>query len=252
MRRLWLGLLLIAGWGGMPVQAQEPRALIYTRNGPTLNGTKGFVHGNIATCVAVLQQLGKDNGIVMDVSADPKVFSGENLKKYRAVIFANSNNQAFDTADQKAAFQQFIHNGGGFVGIHSASGSERDNEWFWALLGGTFKKHPKLQPFTIKVVDRQHPATAHYPQATFRWEDECYFLEKMPADLQVLLAADLSTLDFSEKMKLHDPKFGPDHPLAWCHEFEGGRSFYTALGHKNEYYNDPLFANTCWAASSGR
>ena len=241
MKRLWLGLLMIVAGSSLLVHAEEPRALIYTRNGPTLNGTKGFVHGNIATCVAVLQQLGKENGIATDVSNDPQVFTMDNLKKYRVVIFANSNNKAFDTTEQKAAFQQFIHNGGGFVGIHSASGSERDNEWFWALLGGTFKKHPKLQTFTIKVVDRQHPATAHYPEATFRWEDECYFLEHMPDGLHVLLAADLSTVNFDQKMQLHDPKFGADHPLAWCHEFEGGRSFYTALGHKNEYYNDPLF-----------
>lgn len=241
MQRFWLGVLLGLVLGSLGVQAEEPRALVYTRNGPMLNGKKGFIHDNIATCVATLQELGKENGMALDISENPAVFSAENLKKYRAVIFANSNNKAFDTAEQKAAFQQFIHNGGGFVGIHSASGSERDNPWFCSLLGGTFKTHPKLQPFTIKVADRQHPATAGYPEATFRWEDECYFLEKMPADLHILLAADLSTLNFDKKREYHDPKFGADQPLAWCHEFEGGRAFYTALGHKKEYYSDSLF-----------
>jgi type 1 glutamine amidotransferase len=101
------------------------------------------------------------------------------------------------------------------------------------MLGGTFVRHPKFQPFTINVVDREHPSTKHL-DATWKWSDEFYYLKEMPKDLHVLLAGDLSTLD--DKAKPSDEK---TWPLAWCHEFEGGRSWYSALGHKKEHYSDP-------------
>ena len=111
----------------------------------------------------------------------------------------------------------------------------RDWPWFWSMIGGTFVRHPKLQPFTIKVVDRQHPSTSFLGE-TWRWTDEFYYLKEMPSDLRVLLAGDLSTLDDPKK-----PQDEQTRPLAWCHEFEGGRSWFTALGHKKEAYADPTF-----------
>lgn len=215
---------------GVTAWAEDSKVLVYTRN--FTSSGKGFVHDNIGSCVAMLKTLGSENGFAVEVSEDPAVFTDAGLKKYRAVIFANSNNEAFADDAQREAFQRFIRAGGGFVGIHSACGSERKWPWFWALIGGTFERHPKLQPFTIKVVDRKHPSTAHLGDS-WQWTDEFYFLKEMPADLDVLLEGDLSSLV--------DPKKPGDRktaPLAWCHEFEGGRSWYTALGHKKEHYAD--------------
>lgn len=219
----------------LSVHADDPCVLVYTRNGLTADGKKGFVHDNIAANVALIQKLGKENGFAVDVSDDPTVFTAAKLKSYRVIIFANSNNEAFATEDQRAAFQRFIRAGGGFVGIHSACGSERQSPWFCALLGGTFVRHPKLQPFTIQVVDPKHPSTTPLGE-TWQWSDEFYFLKKMPQDLHILLAGDLSTLNDAQK-----PKDQKTSPLAWCHEFEGGRSWYTSLGHKKEAYSDPKF-----------
>jgi len=234
---------------GLSAFAGQPKVLVYTRNGLTTAGKKGFVHDNIPACVAMLQQLGKDNGFATDVSDDPAVFTDANLKQYKVIVFANTNNKAFETDDQKAAFQRFIRSGGGFVGIHSACGSERDWPWFWAMLGGTFVRHPKLQPFTIHVVDRQHPSTRHLGP-TWQWEDEFYFLKEMPKDLHILLEGDLT--------QLNDPKKDPNEktrPLAWCHEFEGGRCWYTTLGHKKEHYADPnlqkhILGGILWAMNN--
>ena len=243
MSKMLLGLLAVAFAAGCatPRSTVAPRALIYTHNGLTAEGKKGFVHDNIAASVKALQELGQENGIAMDVSDDPKSFADENLKKYRAVIFDNSNNTAFDTPEQKAAFQKFIHAGGGFVGIHSATGSERKWPWFWQLAGGTFWFHAPLQKFTINIVDKKHPATAGLPGETWAWEDEFYVMKEQPKDLRVLLAGNIKPLKMpASQRKLADAM--PDSiPLAWCHEFEGARSFYTALGHKKEYYGDPLF-----------
>ena len=230
----WIALA-VAVVGVPASRAEEKRILVYTRNGPTLDGKKGFVHDNIANSVAAIKQLGAANGFAVDASDDPNTFTDENVKKYKTIVFSNSNNKAFETEEQRAVFQRYIRAGGGFVGIHSACGSERNWPWYWAMLGGTFVRHPKFQPFTIKVVDRQHPSTAHLNE-TWQWADEFYYLKEMPKDLHVLLAGDLSTLDDKAK-----PKDEQTRPLAWCHEFEGGRCWYTALGHKKEDYSKSDF-----------
>lgn len=220
------------------MRAVEPRVLVYTRNHVT-NG-KGYVHDNIAASVAMIQQLAATNGFAVDAADDPAGFTPENLRKYRVLIFSNSNNEAFENEAQRAAFQGFIRGGGGFVGIHSASGSERQWPYFWAVLGGKFKRHPPLQKFTMEVLDLKHPATAHLGR-TWAWEDEFYYLDNLNPRIHILLAGDLTTLRDPEKATYPGAMFGDRFPLAWCQEFDGGRQFYTALGHKRECYRDPQF-----------
>jgi type 1 glutamine amidotransferase len=210
----------------------DRRVLVYTKNG------KGYVHDNIPASVAAIKKLGAENNFAVDVSDDPAMFTDQNLKRYKALIFDNTNNEIFDNEEQKAALQRYIRAGGGFVGIHSASGAMRDWPWFWEMLGGKFLRHPKLQTFTIKVKDTKDPSTAHLP-ATFEWTDEFYFLDHMPDGLHVLLAGDLTTLNDPAKDKSPGKKLGDESPLAWRHQFDGGREWYTALGHKSEYYSDP-------------
>jgi uncharacterized protein len=217
------------------VVAAEPtdRILVFTKNEI---GKGLYVHDNIPASVAAIQKLGKENGFAVEVSTNAASFTPENLKRFKAIVFDNTNNEIFENEDQKSALQAYIHAGGGFVGIHSASGSMRKWPWFWALLGGKFSRHPKLQPFTIHVKDPNDISTAHLP-ASFQWTDEFYFLDNMAASLHVLLAGDLKTLEDPKKDESKYP--GGEVPLAWRHEFEGGRAWYTALGHKSEYYSDP-------------
>jgi type 1 glutamine amidotransferase len=210
----------------------DRRVLVYTKNG------KGYVHDNIPASVAAIKKLGSENNFAVDVSDDPAVFTDQNLKRYKALIFDNTNNEIFDNEEQKTALQRYIRAGGGVVGIHSACGSMREWPWFWEMLGGKFLRHPKLQPFTVKVKDPKDPSTAHLSE-TFAWTDEFYFLDNMPDGLHVLLAGDLTTLDDPAKEKYPGKKFGDEFPLAWRHQFDGGREWYTALGHKPEHYSDP-------------
>jgi len=215
----------------------EPRVLVYTKNQV---GPKLYVHDNIAACAEAIKQLGAANGFSVDVSDDPSVFTGQNLKRYKAIVFDNTNNEIFDTKGQKAALQNYIHGGGGFVGIHSASGSMRKWPWFWSLLGGTFIRHARLQTFTVHVKDPSDASTAQWP-ASFEWTDEFYYVDHMPEGLHVLLAGDLVKLNDPGKNKYPGKKFGDEFPLAWRHQFEGGRAWYTALGHQKEHYADPKF-----------
>ena len=210
------------------------KILIYTHNG------KGYVHDNIAPSVEALKKLCSENGYEAESTADPSVFTTDNLKKIHCIIFSSTNNEAFETEAQKQAFVAYTQNGGGFVGIHSASGSERQWPWFWAMLGGKFVRHPELQKFTVKVIDKAHPSTNHLGDS-WAWEDECYFINQLNPDIHVLLAADLTTIKDEKKLEYPGTTFGDYFPLAWYHQFDGGRQFYTSLGHKAEYYKDEKF-----------
>jgi uncharacterized protein len=225
---------------GLPLAAQtsaQPRILVYTRN-YTPDG-KGYVHDNIASSVAAIRKMGAEAGFAVDASDDPAVFTDANLRQYAALVFANSNNQAFSADAQRDAFKHYIEAGGGFVGLHSASGSERDWPYFWSVLGGKFAAHPRQQAFTVRVVAPDFPAVKGVP-AQFTWTDECYFLDHLNPDIHPVLVTDRTRLTTLAPMTIDVTQFPVDLPLAWYHQFDGGREFYLALGHNKEDYANPL------------
>jgi len=227
-------LIILALFSTLSLSAKERKVLVYTKNG------EGYVHDNIAASVEALKKLGAENGFKVDVSDDPALFTDANLRKYDALIFNNTNNDVFTNDEQRAAFKRYIQSGGGFVGIHSACGTERNWPWFWDMLGGKFVRHPAYQKFTVRTIVTDHPSTAFLP-ATWGWEDEAYYLSNLNPDITVLLAHDLSTIRDDEKDKYPGKVFGDLFPSAWCHEFDGGREWYTSYGHNPLHYQDPLF-----------
>jgi type 1 glutamine amidotransferase len=220
-----------------PQSTPQPRILVYTRN-YTPDG-KGYVHDNIAASVAAIRKMGQEAGFIVDSSDDPAVFTDANLRQYAALVFANSNNQAFSLDAQRDAFRHYIQAGGGFVGIHSASGSERDWPYFWSVLGGKFAAHPHQQPFTVRVVDPSFPAVKGLP-AQFTWTDECYFLDHLNPAIHPVLVTDRTKLASLEPMTIDPAQFPVDLPLAWYQNFDGGREFYLALGHNKQDYENPI------------
>jgi type 1 glutamine amidotransferase len=227
-------LIALVLTGSLRVSGAERRVLVYQKNG------QGFVHDNLAASAAAIRELGKQNGFDVDVSTNPAVFAAKTLMKYQALIFANSNNEGFENDEQRAAFQRYIRGGGGFMGIHSSTGSERQWPYFQQVQGAKFLRHPPLQKFTINVLDPNHPATAHLGK-TWEWEDECYFFTNLNPGIMVLLAVDIHSLKDPKLETAPGQKSNGVFPLAWYHEFDGGRVFYTALGHKIQYYSDPVF-----------
>jgi uncharacterized protein len=216
--------------------APQPRVLVYTRN-YTPDG-KGYVHDNIAASVAAIRKMGAEAGFAVDASDDPAVFTDANLRQYAALVFSNSNNQAFSADTQRDAFKHYIEAGGGFVGLHSASGSERDWPYFWSVLGGKFAAHPRQQAFTVRVTDPNFPAVKGLPPQ-FTWTDECYFIDHLNPDIHPVLVTDRTKLGL-EPMTIDASTFPVDLPLAWYHQFDGGREFYLALGHNKQDYESPL------------
>ena len=208
--------------------------LIYTKNG------QGFVHKNIPASIKALKEICAGMGIAADATEDPGAFTQENLKKYDALIFSNTNNEVFNTEGQKKALQDFIRRGGGFVGIHSANATERNWPWMWAMVGGKFVRHAPHQQFIVVVTDPDNPSTCFLPD---RWtvHDECYYSNELNPDIKVLLSADLTTLEDKNRDAYPGRTFGDLFPLCWCHTYDGGREWYTALGHDAETYNDPVF-----------
>ena len=215
---------------------QDANVLVYTRNG------EGYVHDNIPQSVEMIEQLGQARGFEVTATDDPGHFTRDSLRQYDALIFSNTNNKTFTSDAQREALQWYVRQGGGFVGIHSATGSERDWPWFSKLVGGNFERHSPRQDFTAEVVTRAHPSTAFLPD---RWEivdDESYYHTELSPKINVLLTVDLGTIEGDDSLEEYPgDTFGDSFPIAWYQQFDGGRQWYTALGHRPEHYEDPQF-----------
>jgi uncharacterized protein len=194
------------------------RLLVYTRTG-------GFRHDSIPAGVRAIGGLGF--GITHTEGNLPF------LDDYAAVVFLSTSGDILTEAD-KEELVRYLDAGGAWLGVHAASTTEYGWPWFGELVGARFDHHPDIQTATMDVEVRDHPATRHLGP-TWTWTDEWYEFRASPrtSGVQVLLTVDEGTYQGGA--------MGADHPIAWCHEYGGGRSFYTALGHRDEAYADPAF-----------
>lgn len=210
--------------------------LLYTKNG------KGYVHDNIPSAISCIEQLGKENHFKVVSTEDPTIFNDKDLQQFTLVIFASTNNDVFDTDEQKLAFRHYIEAGGGFVGIHSVTGTERNWPWFKMMLGETFSWHAKFQSFSTVNLDPSHPSMKGIPM---RWtkEDECYFGKELYPGMKVLMASELSTLnpDQTELIQKNAGSYANYFPLVWLQNFDGGHVWITTLGHDKKNYQEPLY-----------
>ncbi len=210
-----------------------------TTNVLVFSKTKGFRHGSISAGKRAIVKLGKKHNFAAEISEDAAVFTKENLKKYKVVIFLNTTGDILNE-EQQAAFTQYIQSGGGFVGIHAATDTEYDWPWYNQLIGAYFDGHPSdpnVREAEVQRIDKRHISTHHLPEIWKR-TDEWYNYRSINPDIHVLLNLDESTYGGGTN--------GESHPIAWCHEFDGGRSFHTGFGHTNETFKDPLFLEHLW------
>jgi cytochrome c len=196
--------------------------------------TMVFRHESIGAGHAALTTIAAERGFELESSEDVASISDAVLSEKDVLVFLSTSGDVLDAAAE-GALMRFIQAGGGFVGVHAASDTEYDFAFYGGLVGAYFNAHPDIQPATIVVEDATHPATAHLA-ATWARTDEWYgFRENPRANVRVLLRLDETS---------YDPglgAMGDDHPIAWAHEYEGGRAFYTALGHTAESYDEPEF-----------
>ena len=219
--------------------AQKPRVLVFSK-------TAAFKHASIPSGILAIQALGRTHHFAVDTTTDVTNFNEHFLAQYKAVIFLSPTGSVFNE-EQKEAFQAYIQQGNGFVGIHAATDFEYDWAWYGDLVGAYFASHPKQQEAHIQVIDNKHISTKHLPSTWVR-KDEWYNFRKVSPAIHVLLNLDESTYEVTKD------KMGEQHPIAWYHEFDGGRAFYTGLGHTDEAYQEPLFlqhllGGICYAAN---
>lgn len=196
--------------------------------------TAGFRHGSIPAGIAAIEQLGADHGFTVESTEDSADFTEENLAQYEAVVWLSTTGDVLN-AEQQAAFESYIQGGGGYAGIHAASDTEYDWEWYGDLVGAYFANHPQNQDAEVKIEDPAHPSTAGLPPVIERY-DEWYNFRTNPRTTTHVLAS----LDETS----YNPgggAMGPEHPISWCQDYDGGRSWYTGMGHTNESFAEPAF-----------
>lgn len=228
-----LFVLLIAclGVASCNKRAGAPKVLIFSK-------TAGYHHESIADGIAAIQKMGADNGFEVDTTTNAENVNEENLGQYAAVIFLSTTGDVLNHY-QEADFERYIQAGGAYVGIHAAADTEYEWGWYNRLAGGYFANHPgmgdphpNVQPGVLTVVDSLHPSTEFLP-TTWKRTDEWYSYKKFYPEVKVLITLDEDSYQGGIDMG--------EHPIAWYHDFDGGRAWYTGGGHTKESYSEELF-----------
>lgn len=200
--------------------------------------TAGFYHESIPDGIAAIMKLGAENGFQVDTTTNSELINEENLAQYAAVIWLSTTGDVLNHY-QEADFERYIQSGGGYVGIHAATDTEYHWGWYNRLAGAYFwnhpgmgDPHPNVQDGSINVTDRTHPTTRFLPEIWNR-RDEWYSFKQMNPDVNVLMDIDEDSYQGGYAMG--------HHPVAWYHDFDGGRAFYTAGGHTSESFQEELF-----------
>ena len=202
------------------------------------SATKGFRHTSIPDGIKAIQKLGIEHGFAVDASEDVNAFTSINLKKYKLLVFLSPTGKNVFNDSQKQALQEYINNGGSLVGIHAATDFCYEWEWYGKMIGAYFDSHPKIQEVKLNIVMPKNKMVKGLPQPWMH-KDEWYNFKSFNPEVKVLIKADETSYQGGNMKN--------DHPVSWYHEFEGGKVFYTAMGHTKECYTDSLFLNHLWA-----
>jgi len=228
-----LAIVLLALFSFSAPLQNKNRVLVFSK-------TDGFRHTSIEAGKAALKKMADEKGFAVDFTEDATAFTTLNLKQYNAVVWLNTTGDVLN-ADQQAEFERYIQAGGGYLGIHAATDCEYEWNWYGRLAGAFFLDHPNpdnIQKGKFFVVEKNHWATQGMPD-TFERTDEFYSFKQIDPTIKVLVKID--------ETSYRGGKNGDNHPMSWYHDFDGGRAFYTAMGHTEETFSEPLFLNHVWA-----
>lgn len=239
----FIGLLFLQ----FSVSAQQFKVLLFSK-------TDGFHHESINEGVTAIKQLANRHTFSVDWHENAAIFNEKELAKYSAVIFLNTTGNILNE-EQQAAFEKFIKSGKGFVGIHSATDTEYDWAWYTKMVGMMFKIHPQQQTAYLNVNDSNFPGMERFPKKLL-WTDEWYQFGDLKAnDLKILVSVDEKSYNPNAKWGDNEGKgMGASHPISWYHNYDGGRAFYTALGHiplvfSDQTFLDHVYGGIYWAAT---
>jgi type 1 glutamine amidotransferase len=230
-------LLMLIGCGSPTAPGSTPPPTVANKRLLYVTTSAGFRHDVLPFSQQVLRDLGSRAGFETVATEDVGMITRDNLSRYDAVAFFTSGELPMND-DQKAALLDFVRNGKGFVGIHSATDTFYGWPDYGLLIGAYFDGHPWHQAVTIRVEDPSHPATQSLP-ASLRLNDEIYqFRNWSRAGVHVLLSLDTASIDLhADGVTRTDGDFA----LTWTRTEARGRVFYTALGHEQGVWQDARF-----------
>lgn len=194
-----------------------------------ISETKGWVHDSIESGLKLIQNIGNKNNFNVYHSDNSSVITYKNLKEIKTIIFLNTTEEILTDVEQKV-MESFIKSGKGFVGVHAAADTEYNWQWYGKLVGAYYRNHPEVM--NGKILTINHKITNHL-DSEWEIEDEWYNFDYVNYDINILL-----NLDEDSYIGGEHPDY---HPITWYHEYDGGRSFYTGLGHTKEVYEDERF-----------
>jgi type 1 glutamine amidotransferase len=230
-RLLSLAVGLTVAVAGLVALPASPAAAAPLTKVLVFSKTAAFRHSSIGVGITAIQQLGAANGFTVTATEDATQFTTANLAQFQAVVFLSTTGDVLNAA-QQTAFEGYIAAGGGYVGVHAAADTEYDWAWYGGLVGAYFLSHPANQTATLKVEDRSNISTAHLAPTWSRLDEWYNYRTNPRANVKVLMSLDESSYSGGSM---------GDHPITWCQNYGGGRSWYTGLGHTDESYADPNF-----------
>jgi type 1 glutamine amidotransferase len=239
-----MGLLVLAAallLSATQARPALPRVLMVTYSaGYQHDVVRRPAAGEVSTAERVVADLGRRRSGGFEVSHvstrdDLEQLTATSVRAHRAILFFTTGELPIVATVRQAIFQA-VRDGGGFVGVHSATDTWYTIAEYRELLGGSFDGHPWHQRARLIVEDRTHPATRHLGDA-LEINDEIYqFRAWSRTSVHVLLRLDPRSVDVGRGKRPDG-----DYALAWTKAYGRGRVIYTALGHEPGVWADGRF-----------
>jgi hypothetical protein len=207
--------------------------------------TVGYYHISKPNAIKAFYEIAHDEKWQITFTEDSTLFTEKELNKYNVVVFLLTTGNNLLNDEEKLALQKYVEDGGGFVGVHTATDTEYKWPWYEKLVGAHFLGHPPVHEGKLIIENRNHPATICFGADTVKWKDEFYSFDRNPrknSNVKVLVSIDEKSYNIDENLWFKNVNIVMgDHPMIWCQNIGHGRSFHTALGHTPELYDNEMF-----------
>jgi hypothetical protein len=191
---------------------------------------------------------GAQNGFTWEATTDWSRLSPSGLSGYQVIMFLDDA----PPADRRAAFQQYMQNGGAWMGFHVSAWTDNASSWSWyynTFLGsGNFATNtwgPTAE--TLRIEDRTHPTTANLPATIQSSVSEWYSWSKdlrQNPDIDILASIDSSSFPVGT-----DPNQqwrSGFYPLIWTNK--NYKMLYTNFGHNGMNYDTNTRTSSTFAS----
>jgi len=219
-----VGLFAAMAWVAGNAQAAPKKLLAFTLSA-------GFKHDTATPSADYLKAwTAKSKDIEVTATEDPSFITPENLKKFDGIYFYTTGDLPIPEP-ARVALLDWIKSGKGFIGVHSATDTYHNWKPYIDMIGGEFQTHGPQVQVKIHAVDPKHPAGKPVPEG-WTFTEEIYEHKNFdPKKEHVILA-------LNEHPQTKAPMM---FPISWCHMYGKGRVFYTALGHRKDMWDSPIF-----------